>query len=97
MSDSRVKRWARDRMAPETWDRAATGMARAGHGLAEAGAKAREWASIGSDHVTSMRNARIEPWRLVFAVFVIVVPAVLLSMPAHVVPAPARRVPCGRR
>lgn len=87
MSDSRVKKWAKDRMAPETWDRAATGMARAGHGLAEAGARARLWASIGSDHVTSMRAARIEPWRLVFAVMVILIPAALLSMPVDVVPA----------
>lgn len=87
MSDSRVKQWARDRMAPETWDRAATGMARAGQGLADAGSRARHWASIGSDHVTSMRAARIEPWRLVFAVLVIIIPAALLATLNGVVPA----------
>jgi PAS domain S-box-containing protein len=74
-----MKQWARDRMAPETWDRAAVAMSRAGHAFAGTGAKAREWASIGSDHVTSMRAARIEPWRLVFALLVIVVPGTLLS------------------
>ncbi len=87
MSESRVKKWARDRMAPETWDRIAIGISGMGRGLAEAGGRAREWASIGSDHVTSMRSARIEPWRLVFAVMVIVVPALLLSIPTGVVPA----------
>jgi len=81
VSDSRLKNWARDRMAPETWERASTATARLGRGLGEAGAKAREWASIGSDHVTSMRSARIEPWRLVFALLAIVIPAGLLSLP----------------
>lgn len=87
MSDSRVKKWARDRMAPETWDRIAVGFSSMGRALAEAGGRAREWASIGSDHVTSMRAARIEPWRLVFAVMVIVIPSLLLSIPTGVVPA----------
>lgn len=67
-------------MAPETWDRAAAAMSRTGQGLADLGARTRHWASIGSDHVTSMRAARIEPWRLVFALLVIIVPAALLSL-----------------
>jgi PAS domain S-box-containing protein len=87
VSDSRVKKWARDRMAPETWDRAAATMSRTGHALAESGSRAREWASIGSDHVTSMRAARTEPWRLVFALLVIIVPGALLSIPVGVIPA----------
>jgi PAS domain S-box-containing protein len=87
VTDSRVKKWARDRMAPETWDRASNGMTRMGHALADAGSRARRWASIGSDHVTSMRAARIEPWRLVFAIMVIAIPGALLTLPTGVVPA----------
>jgi PAS domain S-box-containing protein len=67
-------------MAPTTWERASTLLSSAGGGFADLGSNARHWASIGSEQVTSMRAARIEPWRLVFAFTVIVIPAFLLSL-----------------
>lgn len=78
MSENRIKSWAQARMAPETWDRASQTLTRTGHALASSGSNARRWASIGSEHVTSMRAARVEPWRLVFALTSVVVPALLL-------------------
>lgn len=79
MSENRIKNWARARMAPETWERASQTLARSGHGLANSGTQARRWASIGSEHVTSMRAARVEPWRLVFALTIVLVPAFVLA------------------
>ncbi len=79
MSSERFKNWARARMAPTTWDRASATLAGIGHAMAELGSNTRHWASIGSDHVTSMRAARIEPWRLVFAFTIVIVPALLLA------------------
>lgn len=79
MSSERFKNWARARMAPTTWDRASGAIAGLGHALADFGSNTRRWASIGSDHVTSMRAARIEPWRLVFAFTIIAIPSLLLA------------------
>lgn len=80
MSDSKLKIWARDRMAPETWDRTASAFSRGGHIVRSSGVGLRHWASIGSDHVTSARMARVEPWRLVFAVAVIIIPGLVLGI-----------------
>jgi len=86
-----IKQWARARMAPETWDRASHTFARGGQAIARSGVEARRWASIGSDHVTSMRAARAEPWRLAFAAIVVVLAATFLfSTGIDIAPA----VPC---
>ncbi len=66
-------------MAPTTWEHASTLLSRSGAALATFGANARRWASIGSEQVTSMRAARVEPWRLVFAFTVVAVPALTLA------------------
>src|SRR5688500_14551892 len=64
--------WARARMAPESWER----LQRASHSyrstLDASVESGRRWASIGSDQVTSMREARADPWRLIFAAGTIV-------------------------
>lgn len=67
-------------MAPTTWDRASTLLSGAGGGFTRLGSNARHWASIGSEQVTSMRAARVEPWRLVFAFIIVIVPAFLLGL-----------------
>lgn len=67
-------------MAPSTWDRAASLVSASGTAIADLGASARHWASIGSEQVTSVRAARIEPWRLVFAFTVITVPGLLIAL-----------------
>jgi signal transduction histidine kinase len=80
--ESRVSGWARARMAPETWER----LTRAAHSTTDSlhlsSASLRRWASIGSDQVTSMRQARIELWRLVFAAGTIAVPLLLIGLMA---------------
>ena len=72
--------WARARMAPETWDR----LTRAAHDtnvtMHTSSESIRKWASIGSDQVTSMRDARVELWRLVFAAATILVPLLLIGL-----------------
>ena len=40
----------------------------------------RRWASIGSDQVTSVRDARADPWRLVFAAGTIVIPLLAIAL-----------------
>lgn len=88
MSSERLKNWARARMAPTTWDRATGTLAALGHAFADFSASTRRWASIGSDHVTSMRAARVEPWRLVFAFTIVAIPSLLLaSVTPHLGPA----------
>lgn len=71
--------WARARMAPESWER----LQRAGHAsrtsVDSSLESVRRWASIGSDQVTSMREARAEPWRLVFAAGTIVLPLLAIA------------------
>ena len=74
-----LKQWARARMEPQTWERMSSALQRAGMAATRAGSEARRWASIGSEHVTSMRAARIEPWRLLFAASIVVVLGVLLA------------------
>lgn len=75
-------------MAPETWERASTAVARGGRAIARGGSEARRWASIGSEHVTSMRSARVEPWRLAFAALVVILAALFLSsLPVTLAPA----------
>lgn len=51
-----------------------------GSAFADLGANARHWASIGSEQVTSMRAARIEPWRLLFAFTVVAIPGLLIYL-----------------
>lgn len=80
MNRDRIKHWAQARMAPTTWERGAALLSAAGTTLADLGASARHWASIGSEQVTSMRTARTEPWRLVFAFTVVAVPGLMLSL-----------------
>lgn len=75
-----TKKWAQARMAPETWDRLRDAMGNSGSALHRATRSARRWATIGSEHVTSMRSPRIEPWRLLFATLVIVCPSLLLAL-----------------
>ncbi|MDQ4045221.1 MAG: hypothetical protein M3173_07220, partial [Chloroflexota bacterium] len=80
--ESPVAGWARARMAPETWER----LTRAAHSTTEtmhqSSESIRRWASIGSDQVTSMRQARVELWRLVFAVGSIAIPLLLIGLAA---------------
>ncbi len=72
--------WARARMEPETWDRLARAGGNARSTVHATSASLRRWASIGSDQVTSMRDARIEPWRLVFAACSIAVPLLAIGV-----------------
>ncbi|MDQ3654864.1 MAG: hypothetical protein M3457_07280, partial [Chloroflexota bacterium] len=67
----RTRNWARARMAPGTWDQFRDVADRTGTSLRQQALAARRWATIGSEHVTSMRSPRIEPWRLLFAVFAV--------------------------
>lgn len=67
-------------MAPETWERSTHAVTRSGHFVAESAQRARHWATIGSEHVTSMRTARIEPWRLLFAIIAVTIPCFILFM-----------------
>lgn len=80
MSDNRIKQWARARMTPETWNKIVGVFAAGGRGVQRSANEMRSWASIGSDTVTSFRNARVEPWRLVFAFTIVLIPMLLLSL-----------------
>lgn len=79
MGESRIKQWARARMTPETWNKIGAGFSAAGQGVQRSMSEVRHWASIGSDTVTSFRTVRLEPWRLVFAIVVVLLPMALLS------------------
>lgn len=80
MADNRMKKWAKARMSPESWNRIVGAFAAGGRGVQRSAAEVRHWASIGSDTVTSFRNARVEPWRLVFALVIILVPMFIFSL-----------------
>ncbi len=80
MGDNRIKQWARARMTPETWNRIVDAISAAGRAVQRSAVEVRRWASIGSDTVTSFRSARIEPWRLVFAIAIIIIPMLILSI-----------------
>ncbi len=71
--------WARARMAPESWERLQKASRSSRTSLDASLESVRRWASIGSDQVTSMREARAEPWRLVFAASTIVVPLLAIA------------------
>lgn len=77
-----TKKWAQERMAPQTWERLRHSASSLGGSLNQAAATSRRWLSIGSEHVTSMRSARLEPWRLVVAALAAFLPAFFLS-PLH--------------
>ncbi len=86
MSENKIKQWARARMEPESWNRIGAGFAAAGRGAKRSGVEVRHWIGIGSDTVTSFRTVRLEPWRLVFAIVVILVPMTILSLLPWTIP-----------
>lgn len=86
MGENRIKQWAQARMTPETWNRIVGVFAAGGRGVQRSAREIRLWASIGSDTVTSFSNARVEPWRLVFAIVIILVPMLALSLLPFMVP-----------
>ena len=71
-------KWARARMAPETWEQLGHGAQTSATTIRTSYASLRKWSSIGSEQVTSMRHARIEPWRLVFSAATIAIPLILI-------------------
>ncbi|MEJ7839683.1 MAG: GAF domain-containing protein, partial [Thermomicrobiales bacterium] len=77
--NERIKHWAKARMAPRTWDRLGRSMSRANKSTRRGIDNGRRWAIVGSDRVTSMRSARLEPWRLAFAALTILLPSLLLT------------------
>lgn len=81
-----MKQWARARMTPEMWTRIGTTIEKSGQIVQRSGTEVRHWASVGSDTVTSFRTPRIEPWRLIFAVGVVLLPLVILSVLPFEVP-----------
>lgn len=92
-----IKRWARARMAPETWERLVNARGDSARLVRDRSGSVQHWISIGSDHVTSMRTARLEPWRWLFAAISVVVPLLIMaalstnldpSVPAMVLIAP---------
>lgn len=70
--------WARARMDPVTWHRLTRAGSASTQSMQQAAVSARRWISIGSDHVTSMRSARVELWRLVFSALAVLLPAFAL-------------------
>jgi len=74
-----TKKWAQQRMAPQTWDRLRHSTATLADSLGRGASTSRRWLTIGSEHVTSMRSARLEPWRLVLAALAAFLTALLLS------------------
>ena len=56
-----TKKWAQARMAPQTWERMRRSATRMSKATGDGAAEARRWLTIGSEHVTSMRAARMEP------------------------------------
>ena len=73
------KKWAQARMTPQTWDRLRGWMGAAAVSVGGAMAAAQHWTNVGSEHVTSARSARMEPWRIVASVFVILIMSLVLS------------------
>lgn len=61
-------------------------VAASGRAIQRSAVEVRHWASVGSDTVTSFRNARIEPWRLVFAIAIIILPMLMLSILPWAIP-----------
>lgn len=77
-----TKKWAQARMAPQTWDRLRQSTSRLNESLIRGVSASRRWVTIGSEHVTSMRSARVEPWRLILAALAAFLVALFLS-PLH--------------
>lgn len=77
MLDS-LSRWARARMAPATWHRISQAGSNTSFSFQRAAHATRRWVSIGSDHVTSMRSARVELWRLIFSALAVLLPALIM-------------------
>lgn len=80
MSDRRLKKWAQARMTPESWNRIGNAMGATGRGIHRAASEVRHWADIGSDTVTSFRQVRLDPWRLLFAVMIVLMPTTILRL-----------------
>jgi PAS domain S-box-containing protein len=72
--------WARARMAPESWERLKRAAHTASASVEASSESIRRWAAVGSDQVTSMREARAEPWRLVFAAGTIAIPLLAIAV-----------------
>ena len=75
----RTKKWARASMDPGTWDRLRAVAGRSITSVRQPALAARRWAAVGSEHVTSMRSPRVEPWRLLFAVVAVSGSALFLA------------------
>lgn len=73
-------------MTPETWNHIVDAISASGRAIQRSAVEVRHWASIGSDTVTSFRNARIEPWRLVFAIAIIILPMLILRILPWAIP-----------
>jgi len=78
----KTRNWAQDRMAPQTWDRLRHSTSGLSQSLGRGVTTSRRWVTIGSEHVTSMRSARLEPWRLILAALTAFLVALVLS-PLH--------------
>ena len=78
----KTRNWAQDRMAPQTWDRLRHSTSGLSQSLGRGVTTSRRWVTIGSEHVTSMRSARLEPWRLILAALTAFLVALILS-PLH--------------
>ena len=66
-------------MDPGTWDRWRVAAGHTATSLRRPALAARRWAAVGSEHVTSMRSPRVEPWRLLFAVVAVCGSALFLA------------------
>ncbi|MBA3276126.1 MAG: GAF domain-containing protein [Chloroflexia bacterium] len=73
------QKWARARMAPETWERLRQSTAGLSGSLNRGASASRRWVTIGSEHVTSMRSARFEPWRIILAALAVFIVALIFS------------------
>lgn len=74
-----TRKWAQARMAPQTWERLRASTAGIGQTAGRGVSTSRRWVTIGSEHVTSMRSARLEPWRLILAALAAFLVALTLS------------------
>ena len=66
-------------MAPQTWERLRASATGAGQTVGRGVSTSRRWVTIGSEHVTSMRSVRLEPWRLILAALAALLVALVLS------------------
>ncbi len=66
-------------MAPQTWERLSQSTQSMRDTFGQGAIASRRWVSIGSEHVTSMRAARTQPWRLVLAAAAAFLVAIALS------------------